>query len=358
MKKEDKFINVMDYWDVRYPYQFFIGGRGTGKTYSALKAAIEMATDGRINKFIYMRRTETELQAVMDSRLRGETINPFKSVNNDNGWKYGIVPIQKNLGGIYEREFEEGTGKVRITGDQIGYAIALATVSGMRGIDLTDCDYMIYDEFITERHVKKMKAEGEAFLNCIETVSRNRELLGKPPMIVFCLANAFNIHNPIFEELGVIDAVEKMINMRQSDSYSINRGLAIHLLKDRKGFKEEKSKTSLYKLAAGTRFSEMSLENDFIYNDFSLIGYKNIKGMRPCVRIDGVTLWEKKGEGTMYFSFASGNCPRLDCATEHERRYFLRQYGGTIKDLFIKGNVYFETYSIKQKVLELLGVLK
>lgn len=355
---ESKYVNVREYYDVLYPYQFFVGGRGTGKTYSGLKMCIDMGNEGVIDKFIYMRRTDKELTAVMDSRLRGELINPFKSLNRDYGWEYGIVTAQKSLGQIVSRTWDEATGKCRIEGGVRGYAIALNTVSSIRGIDMTDADLLIYDEFIPERHVNRMRAEGEAFLNCIETISRNRELQGRPPMCVFCLANAFNIHNALFSELGVVDVVERMVNRRDYDYYDLQRGMAIHLLKNSDDFEREKRESSLYRLARGTRYVDMALGNDFIYNDFSLIGFKSVKGMRPVVRLDETTIWMKKGEEMYYCSMACGNCPRLDVSTEHERRYFLNYYGHGLRDAFIRGNVYFETYATKQYILSLLGILK
>lgn len=360
MKHDKKYINVRDYYDERYPYQFFVGGRGTGKTYSGLGMCVDMQMEKLVNRFIYMRRTEKEMEACVDNRLRGEFMNPFKSLNADNGWNYGFMPVQKSVSGLYKRQWDEETGKVEVQSDLLGYGIALTTISSLRGIDLTDCDITVYDEFIPERHVKRISNEGEAFLNAIETIARNRELKGKKPMMVFCFANAFNIHNALFQELGLIDTVEKMVNRHQYDYYNQERGLSIHLLEDSKEFKQEKLDSSLYRLARGTRFNDMALENSFAYNDFSLIGFENVRGMRPVVRLrfdtESITVWEKKGQEHFYLSYCPGKAQSLDVRTEHERRYFVRYYGRDLMDCFIRGTVYFETYAIKQKFLDAVGI--
>lgn len=350
-----KYVDIREYWDDRYPYQFFVGGRATGKTYSGLAMVIEKQIEGEIDKFIYMRRTGDELEACTDSRLRGEFLNPFKSVNEDFDWNYGIMPYQKKCGGIFRRDYRED-GTVDLKSDMLGYAIALSTMSGIRGVDMTDADVEIYDEFIPERHVRAIKAEGEAFLNSIETIARNRELRGKKAMKVFCFANAFNIHNPIFMELGLIGHVERMINRGQHDYYDQVRGLGVHLLESSAEFIAEKSNSSLGRLTSGTMWADMALNNDFIYNDFSLIGYKNVKGMRPCITIDDVTMWEKKGDGMLYFTYCGAKCPRITTQAEHEKRYFMQTYGHSVLQEFVHGNVYFESYAIKQKMLDLLRI--
>ena len=66
-----EYINIWKYKDEHYPFQIFIGGRGTGKTYSALEGCL----NGKIEdnkKFILMRRTAQE----MDLQYRHEDRPP------------------------------------------------------------------------------------------------------------------------------------------------------------------------------------------------------------------------------------------------------------------------------------------
>ena len=60
------------------PFQVYIGGRGIGKSYSALRElALNVPSD---EKWIYMRRTGKEIEACST-----EFGNPFKTINNDFG---------------------------------------------------------------------------------------------------------------------------------------------------------------------------------------------------------------------------------------------------------------------------------
>ena len=61
LNNED-FINIYDYADREYPFQIFIGGRGVGKTYSALSG---VTVPERNDKFIFMRRTQAELDLLI-----------------------------------------------------------------------------------------------------------------------------------------------------------------------------------------------------------------------------------------------------------------------------------------------------
>ena len=85
----DDFINIYDYSDREYPFQIFIGGRGVGKTYSALSGA---TVPERQDKFIFMRRTQAELDLLLDTD-RGEGLNPFKPINKDFGRNIGMKSL-------------------------------------------------------------------------------------------------------------------------------------------------------------------------------------------------------------------------------------------------------------------------
>ena len=341
-----KYINIWDYSDKRYPFQAFIGGRGSGKTFSGLKGALQSG-----KKFIYMRRTAQELDLMLDSD-RGEGANPFKPINKDLHKDVGLHKIVKNLAGIYNRELVED--KLQPVGAPIGYGVALSTIASIRSLDFSDCDLCIYDEFIPEKHVRKIKAEGTALLNAYETMCRNRELVGKDPLQLFLLANSNDIYNEIFIELGIVSDIEKMIKAGKHDKYYKDRGLAIHLLQNSAEFDKAKSKTALYKLTAGSSFSDMALSNKFAYDDFSLISHHNLSGYRPMCGIGKAYLYAKKGERFFYVSYAPANCPVMRIENEQDRVLFYNEYGRHIKPFFIKGRINFESYELKRLILDLI----
>lgn len=350
--RENKYVYIWDYVNPRYPFQIFIGGRGTGKTYGALEGTVINQIDD-YTKVIFMRRTAQELELMLDSDERGEGANPFKPINRNNNLNFGLRKIVKNLAGIYHREADEN-GRLQAVGAPVGYAVALSTISSIRGIDFSDCSDMIYDEFIPEKHVRKIKDEGGALLNAYETVNRNRELEGLPPMRLWLLANSNDIYNEIFVTLGIVSEVEKMIRKGQSDKYFDKRGLAIHLVNNNPEFVEQKSQSALYRLTEGTQFYDMALSNQFAYNDFSLIATRNLKGYQPVCALDNAYIYRKKGTGEYYVTYAQAQCPKFDSRTEQERRRFMQIYGLSLMPRFVAGNIVFESYELKEKLLNLI----
>lgn len=352
------YINIFNYRNKDFPFQIFTGGRGVGKTYSALSGVVDKKLVPE--RFIFMRRTGKELEFLLDSDRKGEGLNPFKTYNTNNGTNFGLKAINDNIAGVYAREVGED-GKL-LYNNMVGYAAALSGVASVRGIDTSDASIIIYDEFIPERHVKAFAgskgsgAEFDALMNAYESFNRNRELEGKPPMEMFLLSNANDIYNEIFVGLNIVDDVEKMRREGKTDKYFRSRGLAIHLLPDDTEFTELKSKTALYKLTAGTRFNEMALHNDFAYNDFSLIEYRNITGYVPVCQIDDVTIWRKKGSKEFYAcrARAEGLKPYH---SEHDQdvKKFLQKYGINLRNHFIESRLYFESFDIKTRLLDIIG---
>ena len=341
-----KYINIWDYYDSRYPFQIFIGGRGTGKTFSALKGALLSDKD-----FIYMRRTAQELDLMLDTP-RGEGANPFKPLNKELGRDIGMASIVKNLAGIYNRELIED--KVQPVGAPIGYGVALSTIASIRSLSFENCELCIYDEFIPEKHVRRIKNEGTALLNAYETMNRNRELKGEPPMLLYLLANSNDIYNDIFIELGIVADIEKMVRKGRADLYLTERGLAVHLLSNNEEFTQAKSETALYKLTAGSTFADMALFNKFSYEDFSLIGSQRLTAYRPLCSIGKATLYMKKGDSFIYVSYARGQAPSFNIDIESDRMSFYNQYGRRLKQFYIKGRVCFESYELKRLILDLI----
>jgi len=345
---ESIYLNIWEYADLRFPFQIFVGPRGKGKTYSALKGALSGQCEGR---FIFMRRTAAELDLLLDTP-KGEGANPFKAVNRDLSRNVGMRSIVKNIAGIYNRKEEEG--KLMPIGEPLGYGLALSTVSSIRGVDFSDVTDLIYDEFIPEKHVKRMRGEADAFLNAYESLNRNREFDGKPPIRCWLLANSNDIYNPLFEGLQIVNEVEKMMRAGKSDRYLADRGLAIHLVEASGEFTEKKSRTALYKLSHGTTFADMALSNEFAYNDFSLIESRPLKGYRPICCINDAYVYQKKGAREYYVSNTPAKCPRFSANTEQDRRRWILTYGMPLMPEFIAGNIVFETYALKSLVLDLI----
>lgn len=251
-------------------FSFIIGGRGIGKTYSALRYT---SIDNNIT-FLLLRTSEAELDKTV-----GKNINPFKKLNRD-----------------FKRNIEVATGDVKTfiektEGDVVevrGYAAALSTFSNFRGMDFSDVDVIIYDEFMREKQ-QKIKNIGFIFFNIYETINRNREIEGRDPVRVYFLSNAAMLDSPLLSDLDLVSELEMMIRKGQRRLTIPERGVYIHL--PQVEVSEKKSKTALYKLAQGTDFYQFSIENDFVSASFTGVEKQNIQEYTPICSLDSMYIW-------------------------------------------------------------------
>ncbi len=326
------FLNIPYILQFRVPFIFCVGGRGTGKTYGALKYVLDSE-----EKFIYMRRTQSQVDLI-----NKPDFSPFKSVCRDRGADIVTIPVTKyNAAFYYGKRDEDG---IKPQGLPIGYTLALSTVSNLRGFDMSDCTLLIYDEFIPERHERPLKNEAAALFNAYETINRNRELVGEKPLKVLALANANNINNPIFTELKIIDKVFSMEKKGQAISINESRGYAVVLLTD-SPISNQKRETALYKLTSGSEFEAMAIDNsynaDFEKQNINLLEYI------PVFTIDGVTVYRHKSESNYYCSaHQSGGAESID------KKMFQKRYKPLLMECDARGMVNYESLAIREKILD------
>ena len=350
------YINIWDYEDERYPFQIFIGGRGTGKTYSALEGVSTPSkrADNKVEKFMYLRRMKQEAELLLDSDKKGEGANPFKPINRNLNLNIGIKKMNSQLGSICERDYGS-EGKFIYSNTPLGYSAALTSIASMRSLAFNDVTDIIYDEFIPEKHLHKIKGECDALLNAYETINRNREFEGEKACRLWLLANSNDIYNDYFIGLGIVSECEKMLRKGLTDKYFEDRGLAIHILPPSKSFAEKKSKTAIARLTKGLQFARMAYSNEFAYNDFSLIGRRTLKGYIPFASISNKAyIYRKKGQHEYYISYAKSKVQNYDVKTEQDRRMFMRKYGYWLVDEFTASNIVFESYELKALLLDII----
>ena len=254
---------------------FEVGARGTGKTYGAM---LYILSSGK--KFLYLRRTKTEADLV-----KSDITNPFKVINMDIGTDV------KAGRGQYVFPFIQN-------GDIIGYGAALSTFYNVRGVDFSDVEIIIYDEFIPENAARPIKNEFDALMNVIETVNRNRELKGRKPVKLVCMANSNKLDNPIFLGLELVNKVAKMAEKGNEIYMDPSRELTVYMLMH-SPISEKKAQTALYKLTAGNDFQRMALQNQFdMYTDN--IRPSKLKEYRPVVKIGELYIYKHKSRKEYY----------------------------------------------------------
>lgn len=320
--QENGYVNIRGIIETGLPFLFVVGGRGTGKTYTALKTVKEDGT-----KFFFMRRTQAQADLISKPEF-----SPFKVLNTDMGWDVGIRSISKYNGAFYDNA-EEG-------GLPIGYTGALSTMSNVRGFDSQDVQLLIYDEFIPERHERPIKNEGAALLNAYETINRNRELQGRKPLQMLCMANANDLSNPIFLELGFVGKAERMKRKGQEVSIDQRRGIGIFMLSN-SPISEAKKETALYRLTTGSEFERMALENDFAEREYAEVKHRPLQEYRPEVSVGELCIYSHKTTGRLYVSTHVSGSPPTYTAGEQDLKRFRRSWGWIYQE-DMAGNIDFE----------------
>lgn len=318
------YLNIRGILAYKCTFNFIVGGRATGKTYGALSTVL----DDNI-KFMLMRRTQAQADLI-----NKPDFSPFKPVCDDKHIEITTAPVSK-----YNAKFIKDE-------TVIGYTCALSTIANMRGFDASDVKLLIYDEFIPERHERPIKSEGSAFLNCYETLNRNRELKGKRPLTVLCLANAFDIANPIFLELGLVGIAEKM-KQNGKELYIDREKSILILMPDSRKILKEKNETALYKLTEGSEFSKMALNNEFIYNPTDNIKSMPLREFRPVVTVGEITIYKHKSKRLYYVSeHRTGDPPKFTTDEISLKRY-LKNYGMRFYRLYMQNCFRFENMLTK-----------
>lgn len=319
----------MEWYDIRKrssklrPVSIVIGGRGIGKTYSALSFLLETG-----KKFLYLRNTDKQM-----SLCASAFGNPFKKVASD----LGRDVTMKAAGEIYV---------VKEDDEVIGYGAALSTFENLRGVDLSDVEYVLFDEFIENR--KLSFKQGSAFMNLYETINRNRELEGRTPLICILLSNAQRLSNPILADLGMIPIIEDMI--RTDVRLRITREYYIELPES--SVSEAKSETALYKLAAGSRYADEALKNEFANDSFFNVGKKPLQEFRPLCALDGIYIYRHKS-GPQYYCCRS-RAEVMEYNSNDRGALFNRLYGIRLRSAYAAGNLFFSEFTIKCELVEKL----
>ena len=283
------YLNIEGIVKKGYPFNFIWGGRGTGKTYGGLKYVVEH------NKtFMYSRTKQTQL-----NKIRNPELSPFKALNQELDWNIQPFPINE-VAGFYHTEYDEKHDRYIPTGLPVGYGSAISTFSNLRGFSAEDVSIWIWDEFIPQKGERMPKGVSEAFLHGYETMNRNRELKGLPPIQVLCFSNADNANCELFAYLGLIRKVAEMNKKHQETAFLKDRGIALYNLCN-SPISKAKEQTALYKMIGmNSSFTRMSPGNEFQDVDYTDVKFQNLDEYNPLVYIGELAIYEHKSKDLLY----------------------------------------------------------
>ena len=319
------------------PFTFIVGGRGIGKTYSAIEEGIL----NHRGSFMYLRNTREQL-----AESCGNFGNPFKRWAEDH--KLNIkLEIERKHAVINQYTLcDDGENERK---QLIGVGANLSTFENLRGVDLSNIDFILFDEFIENRTLTF--DQFRAFVNMYETVNRNREITGSEPCKVILLSNAQRLGNPILRGFNLIPIIESMQKAGQR-AYS-NGPIRIEL--PFSDVSEGKRDTALYKAVEGSNYTQEALNNNFINDSFAGVKKVNINEFMPVVAIDDIYIYRHKSESYFYACGIQAKCKRFTSIDNFV--VFYKLYGLKLKLAAADDKLFYSDYSTKVDLLNLLKML-
>lgn len=312
-----------------------IGGRQVGKTYGTL----DLLTRSQ-EPFILMRRTSAEMEFICN-----DINNPF-TVFKDRDI---IVEKADKYTGKISKLNEDGEHY-----DFMGSVMALSTIAKIRGFNGGIYKNVVFDEFIPENHVVKIKNEADAFVNAYITISGNRELNGEPPLRFWLLANSNNLISPILSALKIQDKIEEMTKADQEISILPERGVMI-ILPHSEAILNKRKDTAIFKaIDSSSKIAQMAFNNDFAYNDSSGVGVINLKEFKPIFEVaDRFTFYAHKSNGTYFVGSFNGASSKVFVNTDRERQLVLKNYPN-LRRVYVNGNIIFQNVVVKENFINFL----
>ena len=307
-----------------------LGARQVGKTYGTLQLQLQKKTP-----FILMRRTKNEADFISQG-----AVNPFLALGETD---------------VTTKKQSEYTGGIFKNDEQIGLIMSLNSVAKIRGFYGGQYTDLVYDEFIPENHVVRIRNEGDAFLNAIVTISGNRELEGKPPLMTWLLSNSNNISSPILAALNLTEKIESMINRGQEFSSMPDRGVIIVMPKSEKVLTKRKESSIVKAAGSESKFYQMAFENRFSYNDPENVKTRPLKEYRPLFTLEGrFTVYKHKDSVQLYVTNVRKSC-KVFSNTDRGIREMLLYYPD-LKVLYTAGKTYFQNLTVKQIYTECIKI--
>lgn len=308
-----------------------LSARGPGKTYSVLKYCINKKV-----YFLYLKRTKKDVNLM----CKNQEFSPFKALNRDGVCNVVTEKLDDGIGAFYEGEEKK----------LIGYTMSLANISDIKGFDLSECDYLIMDEFIPMQGTRVLRSEGETLLDIYDTLKRDRKKKGKDPLKLILYGNPVNLMCPIMRALGLIDTVYKMQHKGNEYFYDEYLGIMIHRLDSSKYYIAEQEDDGIDRLMKGTAWYSANRDGVFGFNDFTKVGKKSLKGYKPVfeIRTDREKSVCYKRGNQLYFCDSPTNhtIPVYDFRIETDCEKFLDEVYFRMHDAIVDERVLFQKSSV------------
>lgn len=321
--------------------------RGPGKTYSALRYPY--------HKFrtLYMKRTNKDVQMICE--YNGDIDfdpSPWVPLNRDFGINVKPRLLKEWLGAFYDADPDGNPA-----GPVINYVASMNAVKHLKGMDLTEAEWIIFDEFIPQAGEVVKKKEGEMLLNLFETVNRDRRKRGRPGLKLILFANAEEISTHITNELEVVDTMAQMQATGQNIYYDSERGILFHHITQDDFPMQEVELQDMARVMAGTAWAEKAFGGNFASNDFSAVKERPLKHMRCMYHIkyrrkNNAYIYMSNKDGSYYMTSRPGQYMQsYDLDRENQQKKFYFDHVLQLREACINDRMLFEKYSMYDLII-------
>ena len=328
-----KWFNVVERPEKLRTFNFFIGGRGIGKSYSMINHCASDRGSGR--RFLYLCNTREQIE-----NCATEAGNPFKKWNHNNNRDLRLAS-SANFANIVDASRDN---------EVLGYSASASTFNNLRGIDGSDIDIIFWDEFIEPKDKRLAYQQFDAFVNLYETVNRNRELENEQPVQVFFLSNARTAQNEVLAGFNLTDRIVTMIRSDQT-TYS-NNEVFLSLCKNE--VSDAKRDTALYKTITGTKAYDENINNQFSHDSMAGIkAHVNLREYIPLFGYDDLYCYKHKSRVEYYICNSySNNVPEFQSI--NGVTLWARVWWQTMSDAVSRGIVFYSSFTTKMQFEKLL----
>lgn len=315
--------------------------RGPGKTYSALRYPYHKF------KTLYLKRTNKDVKTICE--YAGDIDfdpSPWAPLNRDFGINVKPRLLKDGFGAFYDAD-QDGNP----SGAVVNYVASLNAIKQVKGMDLTEAEWIIFDEFIPQKGEVVKKAEGDMLLDLYETVNRDRRRRGRPGLKLILFANAEEISTHVTNSLEVVDTMAEMQATGVNIYYDEERGILFHHITNEELPLTESDMLDMFKVMKGTAWAEKSFGGNFASNDFSSVRRLTLKHMR-CLyhlkyrRCNQAYIYISNKTGQFYMSSIPGKfIQEYDLDRENQQKKFYIDHVLQLREACINDRFIFEKYS-------------
>lgn len=198
LNRKSKYYNYKKINNKNAVYNLIIGERSNGKTYGALKQAIEKWYENK-EQFVYVRRWREDVIGRRAKSIFTPFISDGTIEDITNNEYSGVAYV---MGSFYMCTYDENGKPIYSDNDVIGYPYALSENEHNKSTSYPKVKTIIFDEFITN-HLY-LQDEFVLFMNTVSTIVRKRT-----DIKIYMLGNTVNKFCPYFKEMGLTN-VDKM----------------------------------------------------------------------------------------------------------------------------------------------------